>query len=204
MFLTLLSILSPLYPLIAGHKRRSSPLWYAMLASLCAGLGIAFLRLVLHINYYWPVNIYLLIEFILLSLYYKKEAFPMKTSFNFFFVLFPAAFLMHTICIARGGNGFNIAGANLFHLAYVLFSLLGFYRLLREQKISLLEKSSFFWANTALLMYASGNLIIALLRHNVAEAGTEAMMIAWQYIFLSLYMLKNILIGIALSRKQSS
>jgi hypothetical protein len=200
MFPILLSILSPLFPLTAGRKRRGSLLWYYMYTCFCAGLCITLIHYALHSNYHWLTNIYFLSEFVFLSLYYKKEVFQAETSFYLFSLLFLAVFIFYTSFSEEGWSTFNAANACIPALYYLLCSFKGFYTLIREQKISFLEKSSFFWANTAVILYATGIFIIVLLSNKLQDRETTIKV--EQYTFLCLYSLKNILIGIALGRKK--
>lgn len=202
MFPILLSLFTPLFLLMAGPKRRGSLLWYYMYACLCTGLCIALLHYAAHSDYHGLTNSYFLLEFVLLSLYYKKEVFPAETSFHLFSLVFPAAFIFYTSFRAGGWSASNYINVCILALYYLLCSLKGFYTLLREQKINFLEKSSFFWANTAVIMYATGIFIIVLLSKKIALQDRETTIKAGQYTFLCLYSLKNILIGIALSRKK--
>jgi len=57
---------------------------------------------------------------------------------------------------------FNSIGITVFCIIYIVYAILGFYNLVSEQKVIFLEKSGFFWANVAWIIYSSGVSFIFL------------------------------------------
>lgn len=200
--LLLLSACSSLLPLAAGRQTRGSRLLrcYA-LAGCFYDVAVLLQTCFLAGNTLLSGNLYLPLEFTLLALYYKKEVFVQKTSFPVISIIILLFYLAFTT-YSKGWFYFNDTGTAVFNLYYTLVSLAGYLMLMREQKNSFLEKSAFFWANTAVIMYASGNLFIFLLRY-IELTDPLVFHDIWQRIFYPLNILKNVLLGIALSRRQT-
>ncbi|PSK88808.1 hypothetical protein [Taibaiella chishuiensis] len=197
MFLTLCSALSALLSFIAGTKSKGV-LWIYMLCCCLYNSLLLVLQAWTGNEELWTRNGYLALEFTCIVVYYEKEVFVKKTSFQLLSAALLVVFLAGTTLAREGWLLFYYTGACILNFYYILLSLAGYRMLLREQKNSFLEKSSFFWANTALGMYAAGSLLLCLLHNLGGYPATPGMAI---YAFLSLDILKNILTGIALTRK---
>jgi hypothetical protein len=175
--LLIFSILCPLIPLIAGIKKRFTLLWLYVMTGFCFDLVVVTQKRLLHVNQHPASNLFVLVEFILIS------------------ALFVADTLNKTI------YDLNAFFASFFSLAYILYAITGFYVVLQKQKVLFLEKSSFFWINVAFLVYASGNLLLFLFKDYLRQNNAEFFGLLWHTFFLVLNISKNIFLAIALSSK---
>src|ERR1043166_926202 len=124
-FIYIVSIASPLFPLIVGFRKRWSILWWYALLCIVAELLTSSTK---HFTQYDPkifANPFLLLEYILLSVAYRKTVLHDNGMFYFVVPGLICIFLFHTM---RGGfKEFNLVGASVFFFAYILYSLFGFY-----------------------------------------------------------------------------
>lgn len=195
-----LSICSPLLPLIAGWSKRCTTLWYYVLSALSVDLTAYLFKHILHLSYYWLSNVFVLLEFLFLTYYYKNSIFKNAMLFRIISIAGAIVFLVHTTASVHWLT-FNYTASSVLYCYYMVLAIAGFYHLLREKKMLFLEQSQFFWANVAILIYASGNFFIFLLRNSVQASDPKMMMVLWTSVFLSLNILKNVLLGVALSKK---
>jgi hypothetical protein len=132
-------------------------------------------------------------------LLYKKKVFYKKNTF--FFVLLILGLLFFISHTTQTHNWFklNRKGISILTLVYIINCIISFHNILREQKVIFLEKLSFFWVNTALLLYSSGAFFLFLIYDDLNNKEQKML---WGTVFLSLNILKNILLGIALSKKE--
>jgi hypothetical protein len=112
-------------------------------------------------------------------------------------------FIIHT-SLTKGWFVINRVGTSVLLSIYTLCCIAGFLKILKEQRILHLEKSYQFWANVAILIYSSGAFFIFLAADTIRAENKAAMSQLWGTLFLSLNILKNILLGIALSKKEES
>ncbi len=199
MLLTLISAFSALLSFVAGMKTKGV-LWAYMLTSCIYDSFVFSLQLRSDADWLWTRNFFLPLEYTCISVYYKKEVFDKSMAFSVSGAAALALFLIPVALAPKGWLAFNYTGALVLNFYYILLALAGYRMLFREQKNSFLEKSPFFWANTAIAMYAAGGLLLCLLRGITAHPH-PAMPPIWPYLFLSLNILKNILTGIALTRR---
>lgn len=195
----IISILSPLFPLIAGFRRRFTLLWLYVLTGFSFDLLITLIRRVLHWPHYLAANLFVLAEFLLVSFIYKDKIFKKPALFYSFTGLLSLFFIATTY--EKAVADFNTFGSSFFSFSYIIYGIAGLYTLLQEQKVVFLEKSSFFWVNVAFIIYASGNFLLFLFRYYLQENDLELYKLLWSTFFLSLNVVKNILLGIALSKK---
>jgi hypothetical protein len=196
-----LSICSPLLPLIAGWHKRFTCLWYYCLCALTVDVSIFLLKHIAHVNHYWPANIFLLAEFMFLTYYYRRRVLNNTVLFKVIALSGIGGFILHTTLMPARWLAFNYIASSVLNFYYIVLSISGFYCLLKEKKMIFPEQSTFFWANVAVLIYASGNFFIFLLRNSVQASDPGMMMMLWTTVFLSLNILKNILLAIGLFKK---
>lgn len=200
MILLICSILSPFFPLIYGWRRRFSILWWYAFASLSADLVTSLFKRVLHRNFEWQGNIFALIEFTLIAFYYRHKIWKADSRFYIFWICGLLFFLGYT-SLGHYWFSFNGIAISVFLLSYMSLGVLGFYTLIKEQQTIFIEQSSFFWANVAIFIYASGTFFLFLLADRLKKNDLNSLVLLWRTVFLSLNILKNILLGIALSKK---
>lgn len=91
-----------------------------------------------------------------------------------------------------------MVGGSFFAFTYILYSILGFYAILKEQKIIYLERSWFFWLNVAIIIYASGAFLLFLFKSDLVRINEKFYLKLWNNIFLILNTVKNLLLAVAL------
>jgi hypothetical protein len=105
-------------------------------------------------------NIFIFIEFLFVSFYYRDKIFNKQSSFYIFLAAISTVFVADTL--AKSIRVFNNYGAALFDFTCIVYGILGLYTMLKEQKTLFLSKSDFFWVNVALMVYCTGNFLIFL------------------------------------------
>jgi hypothetical protein len=196
LFFLVLSILSPVIPLTIGYKKRSTLLWIYPLVGLLFDLTIFLFKRVLLLHPGWLGNLYLLIEFIIISFLYRDKIFKTSKLFNVFVIVFSFFLLSHTLFSSV--KSFNVVGASFSNFIYIVYGVLGFYHLLQKQEVLYLEKAWFFWLNTALIIYASGNFLLFLFMDYLMALDKEMFLKIWYSVFQLLNITKNLLIAVAL------
>ncbi|RYD56594.1 MAG: hypothetical protein EOP56_11115 [Sphingobacteriales bacterium] len=194
-----LSIFSPLLALVAGYRRRFTLLWYYALAGLFFDLLLLVLKRGLEVNHLWAANLFVLTEFLLLTFYYREQLFKNRALFSSLVFLGSAFFI--TTTALKSIFAFNAIGASVFFLAYIIYGILGLYKMLQAQDELFLERSSFFWVNVALIIYASGNFLLFLFMDYLRQHDDKMLLMLWASTFQVLNIIKNMLLGIALSKK---
>lgn len=204
MFLLLiLSIVSPVFPILAGYKQyRGSLLWVYCLVALFFDLLIFTLRRIIHIGFLWPGNIFILLELFFLSYYLHQKIFRSFKTAHIPFILLSIFFVTSTL--KKSVLVLNSSATSVFYLYYLALALAGFFSMIRNPKSSFIEKSSFFWANSSIFLYASGAFFILLFREAMSRSDNNTFTLLWGTLFLSLNILKNILLGIALLKKEDN
>ncbi len=149
-----------------------------------------------------PGNIFALIEFSCILFFYKSKVFRKDTLF-YIILVSGCLFFLVTTTWGLGWLKLNRIGISVFLIAYILLALIGFYTLIKTQQLSFVEQSPFFWANTAIFMFAAGAIFMFLATANITtEADHKALVQLWATLFQTINILKNLLLGIALIKKQ--
>jgi hypothetical protein len=191
-----LSVISPIPALVIGYKKRQTLLWIYLLVGFVFDVTLVILKRGYGINNAWAGNLFTLTEFIILSFLYKDYILKNKVLFYFIISSLSLFFIVHTF-----GHSVlkpNKEGAGILAFVYILYSIAGFYTILKEQKVIFLDKHWFFWFNTAFLIYASGILFLFLFRDYLKEKNADLFGILWNYLFLSLNIIKNSLLAFAI------
>lgn len=196
-----LSILSPLIPIVAGIRQRYTLLWYYALAGLFFDLLLLLLKRGLEVNHLWAGNLFVLLEFLLVSLYYRDKIFRSRLLATFVIVAGSVFFTSSTL--AGSIYSFNPFGASVFFLTYIIYGILGLYKMLQAQNELFLERSSFFWVNVAFIIYASGNFLLFLFMDYLRQHDDKTLLMLWATTFQVLNIIKNVLLAVALSKKTS-
>ncbi len=190
----IISICSAFVPIISGLRNRKTLLWVYPVAALILDIAIQLFKFKLELPHSGLQNLYLLVEFILLSFIYKEAVIQAKKVFYNFFIAALVFFALTTF--PHPNTEFNEAGATLFSFCYIILGIAGLYSILKQQRFLYLEKSWFFWLNTGIILYASGNFLIFLfadLRHQ-----DRSMFLSLWQIFWVLNITKNIFLALAL------
>jgi hypothetical protein len=195
----ILSVVSPAIPLWTGRNEKNSLLWLYVATGLSFDLLINVLKRLLHVNHYWAANLFVLTEFIFVSLIYRNLFLRNARAFYWIMALFIAYFLATTVSASIWK--FNTAGASVFYFTYIIYSIRGLYRLLAEQKFLFLEQSREFWVHCAFLVYGSGNFLLFLFSDYLMGADNHLFQLLWSLFFLLINITLNMLLAIALRRK---
>ncbi len=95
---------------------------------------------------------------------------------------------------------FHHQGASVLYLVYMILAMLGLYDLIRSPREFYLEKSWFFWFVAGILIYGAGSFLLFLFRAYLLEHAAELFYLTWHTVFQVVNIIKNIMIGLALSQ----
>lgn len=125
-------------------------------------------------------HLYVVIEFLLICLIYRKK---LKTLFShLFFGILATAFIITAIInvfFFQDIYTFNSNMTTIEGLIVVFFCLSFFYKLLKEVKYTSLETNPMFWINSGFLIYFSSNLILFFINNKLFQGSTEASYMVW-------------------------
>lgn len=198
-----LSIFSALLPLVVGFKRRSSLLWTYVLASFSCDILMYVLRWWMHASHLWVGNVFVSLEVLILTAYYGRQLKVKPTVYYTAAITLCMLFCIHTLALPGGYNDFNSFGYSIINFILILYVIAGFYTILKDSNLIHLERSAFFWVNTAFLIYASGNFLLFLFNKYLQQNDDLLFIILWSVSFKLLNIIKNIILAVALSKKTS-
>lgn len=194
--LQLVSILSPIFPLLAGRTKRDHPLWWYALLCIVTEMLLSGTKHLTSFNYKIFPNPFLLLEFLLVSLYFWRAVWNGSRAF---FILAAALVVLFVVrVISCGVSNFNMQAAALFYFAYIVYGIAGFYTMMRQSEEVFLEQSSFFWINVGFLIYGSGDFLLFLFKPELETANYRLYIGLWRYMFASINIIRNCCVGIAL------
>ena len=199
-----MSIFVPLIPLFLGIKKRATLLWLYALTGLLFDVLISLL-LKGYLYKTIAVTILFLLEFTFISIYYIKKTNKTNSLFAksvigtvaivfLFYNLFNTDF--HHL-----EKGIKISGAIFFYTSYIVYALTGFYTIIKAKKIVFIEKSSFFWANVAFLIYGSGMFFLLLCNDFLTITNAPILNNLWVPITSSINILEFLVLTLALTSK---
>ncbi|MEO5644377.1 MAG: hypothetical protein ABIQ40_03845 [Bacteroidia bacterium] len=194
-FLYFLSIVSPLFVILFGIRHRFTLLWLYAAAGLITEI-LSFIVTEKHLL----GNAFLLIEFLLISFYFRKQIFKNNSLFSIITVCVSLYFILSTL--NKPIDHLNLEDASVFCLIYILYGLMFFYSFLKKD---LSENSQVLLAelgvNIALFVYASGTLMIFLFSPVALKTENKLFIQIWYTVFLSLNIFRYTLIAFALYKK---
>lgn len=171
MFLRYLSYFSSFFvvvPFLICFIRRKllfdevRPIFY--LISLTFAVEIINLVTVLNqINNLFVLHVFTVFEFILLSFFYKQffDTF-IKSRIYIFLISFFLLVACYDAFLLNGFNTMNNLAASVEFIILIIYALLSFFLILKNLVYENLLQTPFFWINTAVLIYFSGNLFLFL------------------------------------------
>ena len=114
-----------------------------------------------NINNMLVFNIYGLIEALLITEFYKRflNQFHRSTIHLILMILFTVLFIYNAFLSHKLKNIDNIS-TSIESITFILYPLISFYLILKNLVFENLFKTPFFWFNTAILFYFSGNLFL--------------------------------------------
>lgn len=194
-----IAIFSPVLPLMVGFKKRWTLLWTYVLIGFIFDVIILIAKSDKHLNAYSIGNLYVIFEFIIIALLYQKIVLK-KNIILFISLIFIALFyIINTL--SKSIYDFNAFGASFFLVTYIFLAISGFYKIMQNEQILFIERSSFFWFNVAILMYATGNLLVFLFKDYLIEYDNHFFIQLWTNFVRVLVILKSVLLAFALSPK---
>jgi len=145
-------------------------------------------------------------EFFFISIYYRKNLGKLHTRYiNYAIVLLSAVFLATNLLKTDFNNlskGINLSGGLVFFMAYIIYSIAGFYTIIKEQKVLYIEKSSFFWGNVAFIIYGSGMFFLILFFDFLETSDMQALRKLWQPITCSINVTEYLVLTLAITFKK--
>lgn len=200
---------SHLLPIYFGRKEKTLLWWYAI-----AGLLFDLVSLVMRFID-MPVpgqgNLFIVIEFIIISQYYQKYALHRLNVFNYYILLVVLVFLVHTLFVREYDVAIrfdrlrlNLQGGAILYLHYIIYAMVGLYKMMQKPDNDFIERSQFFWANVAFLIYSSGVFFIFLFKDIISDADRVTIVMLWSYVFCGLNIIKNMLLAKSLSLQDAS
>mgnify|MGYP001247328562 CR=1 FL=1 len=197
------SNISHIFPIIFGRRTKPILWWYTVMC-LFFDLGTFLLK---KSNLHVPgiENTFLIVEFCLISVFYR-QLYRVNATYYATFAIGILLFLIHTIFIRPYNTSIpfdvfrvNLSAGAIFYLYYIIYSIAGFYKQIKEPEQDFIEHSSFFWVNVAFLVYASGVFFIFLFAQIIEVQDYNMISLLWNYLFCSLNIIKNIFLAKALA-----
>lgn len=171
-----LSVFSPLPPVIIGVRQRNNLLWWYAIIGLLFDIAVT---LVIRFGHFphkdtsiaVAQNTFLVTEFLLISLYYRKRILKKKYFDN---CIIPAAIALFIGSVLYTKNAaLNFVGGAGFDFICIFYAVAGFYSLLKKSGLVFPARSAFFWVNVAFLIYCSGNFFIFLFTEYLMQSSAE-------------------------------
>lgn len=193
----LISALSPIPAIIAGlWRRKVSLFWLYAITDFVFDMGIILLKRVLHVNGNVTGNIFFMIEFCLIAFIVRPVLFRSGTFFKIQTGGLLICYLVFSTVVHSVSELHLIGPALIFSLPYILYALAGFNYLVRNaHSRPSIETSSFFWFNSALMIYASGSIVLFLFHEYLLSQNAFAeFKKLWLYVFITINIIKNLLL----------
>ena len=193
------SVFIPLVIALAHWKNLWSdlkPICLVLILSLASDLlSLLLIKYSQGSNTYLIVNIYLIIQFSLLVLVFRKQL-PYPTITNIILLLF-ITFCMVNITVFQGPWEFNSVSNVIASLILIAFCIFYLYRLLSELPIVHIQHLPMLWISFGVLVYYGGNFFLFLVNNYLThdESGPHKLM--W-ILHNLLNITKNILFAVAL------
>ncbi len=196
------SILIPLAVFIFARSRKKLPDTVWLLGALLLASGLSdMLCLALYtqfgVNPNTIVSIYLWIQFMLLSgIYYRSFTLPSyKKVISVIGILF-TIFAVVNMFFIQGVDGFNTNSFTISSIIFIIYSVIYFYRLIRELPEPYIERMHMFWVNTAVFIYFGINLFLFMTVDRLIIKADNQFLLSWG-LHNSSNALKNIIFTVA-------
>jgi len=199
MILSVISAVSPLLPIVLGFRNApKSYIWWYAWVCLLSDLAIFLSKHYYEARYAWIANLFVVAEFLLFLLYFREKIFNRSKWLPAFIGLGLLLFVL----TFKGWFIINRIGVSIFLVFYIVICVISYYRILKEQQAVHLEKSSVFWVTTGIFIYSSGTFFLFLGADALAVSSKDAATFLLAF-FAPFNILKNVMLGIALSKKES-
>lgn len=183
--ISIYSILLPLAVFFFARNRKKLPTGIWLLGALLLASGLSdILCLVLYkrfgTNPNTVVSIYLCVQFVLLSsIYYTVVTIraykKVISSIAILFIVFATVNLF----FIQGVTGFNTNLFTISSIVFILYSIIYFYRLIRELPEPFIERMYMFWVNTAVFIYFGINLFLFLTVDRLIMKADNQFLLSW-------------------------
>lgn len=194
----IISVSSFLLPLLLGYKKRRTLLWIYIFTGFAFDILLMILKRVFHFNLFPIANLYVLIEFLILSFYYYKAT---GKEYKYFIHTIAILTILYTTqTFLHGIEKRNGVGAATLYAIYLLYALWGFFVISKRHLYDIVTQSSFFWVNVAILLSSSGRVILFLFEDYLTLHQHGHLATLW-VIYRMFNVLINILFAIALTRR---
>ncbi|CAN5904428.1 hypothetical protein BH11BAC7_BH11BAC7_04530 [soil metagenome] len=194
-FLAAISVISPHFILIGCWRQKFTLLWFYAAAGFITEMLTFIVTEKQLIG-----NAFLLVEFILVSLYYKKQVFKNITLFAIITTSVSLYFILSTL--TKPFDYLNLEDASVFCLVYIIYGLMLFYKFLKKvPPENFQHQLSILGINIAIFVYASGALMLFLFSSLQLIQDKEDFYFLWGTLFPCLNIFRYSLIAIALYQK---
>jgi hypothetical protein len=179
-------------------------LWLYALTGLLFDILIS---LLLKDNLYKTIaaNILFLLEFSYISIFYLKNIHKTNSTIAKSVIgMVALIFIVYNILntdFHHLEKGVKVSGAIFLFISYIVYAISGLYTIIKEQKIVFIEKSSFFWANVAILIYGSGMFFLLLSTDFLRITNIGLLYHLWVPITSSINILEFLVLTLALTSK---
>ena len=165
LYLAYFSALIVLVPLTFGYSKRRhlarefKPFFYLLLISLVVDVSCIILG-AKGVNNMFLMNAFLPIEFLFIVVFYKRFFDSFLKSIIHYLVLFLFFILLSFEAFVMRINGtFNYSNSVEF-IILIIYSLISFLFIMKNLVYNNLLETPFFWINSSVLIYFSGNLFL--------------------------------------------
>lgn len=164
--------------LLLAMSLRSRPLvwWWALACLFFDWLTLAMRWADLPFG--WPGNIFSLVEFVMVSIYYLRACGWLAWMLYGAVVVF---ILLISYILFTGIDTLGLPGVAVLSLVYMMYALYGFYTLLQMTPTLYPERSDLFWVSCALLVHAGPTCIFFLFYDDVTGPDREKRIYWWSF-----------------------
>lgn len=191
-----LSIISALPAIVVGAQNYRQLLWWYCVSSFISDM-LGYLLLKLAISKFWVTNIFILAQWLFIGLFLVKIIVPQKhqPSANVAVSTLAIAYVLHTLY--KSPVILNYSDGALSLGVFILASILGLYKVLKNLEHTYIEHSPIFVFCAVLLLYSSGSLLMLLAKSYLDHSDAKLMRNLW-IVHNSLNILKNLAIAYCL------
>lgn len=199
--LLIISISSPLIPLLLGIKNRRTLLWKYVMAGFISDFSILLFRKVFFLPHYIIGNLFIAVEFIFISLICNQ--YFLNKKIRTYLMVGQVILLLYYVITSYSTflTKFNSNIGAIFHVAYLVYALLGFYRIVSSKIILYLDRSMYFWINCGLILYASGSTFLFLFSSYLSAQNSSLHHALWSRFFIGVNIVTNLIWAKALRQQ---
>jgi len=185
LFVYLIRLLTTV-PLLVGWKKANFSILgffgFNFLSELI-NIALSFFKVNTKLGDTFHYNIILLITSVFLIYFYSNmykipKYWFFVLSFTYLLFLFSTSYYFFNTFFE-----FNTYAYSLLHFITLVFTTFGFYKIFQSQALVFIEKSAFFWLNSAFLIFASGSIIITIFCKYLIEHDEKLLNFFWTYLF---------------------